>query len=402
MSASTTNAGISSTLGSISTSQYGNYSQDIFSRAIPNAHYFSYGNSTVDVKDGIWQMHIRERDYYSNGFAIGKLLSAAKYPALEFCRKFHITALFSVLYFLMKPQFSRIRIPERYIEELHGYADATGLSYRMLFCINFMFDVLKRFGLHCSSVVIMDRDEILVGRNTDVLPWIGRLVLKWFPSLVLHIQTPGKLRYFHVTPGFFLGAFNGFNEAGIAVLSHQVQATKEASISGNLATTLLQRMLLEEAGSISEADSITRANPVQRCINNMIVSDSERKSCVFEICPSAVRTISQDNSYQCCVTHFRNQGLATLHRKDASASEKRLLLMNALAERTAAMPGAVMRLLRNCENGLSFLNTGTSPTNEGTFQSLIFDFKRRRIFLADGSQLPVSLSGNYREISINV
>lgn len=285
-------------------------------------------------------MHIRERNYYTHGFAIGNLLSKAKYPGLEFCRKTHVRALFSVLYFLMKPHYHRIRIPERYLEELRGYVAATGLSYRMLFCINFMFDVLKRFGVHCSSVAIIERDEVLVGRNTDFIPWIGRLALKWFPSIVLDVRTPGNLRYVHVTPGLFLGAFNGFNEAGIAVLSHQVAATKEVSVPGNLATTLLQRMLLEGADSISEAESITRENPVQRCINNLIVSKSERKSCVFEICPTAVRKISQLGSFLCCVTHFRSQELAKLHRKDASESEKRLSLMNALAKKNRCRAGS--------------------------------------------------------------
>ena len=265
-----------------------------------------------------------------------------------------------------------------------------------------MFDVLKRFGLHCSSVAILEGDEVLVGRNTDFVPWIGRLALKWFPSIVLDVRTPGKLRYVHVTPGLLLGAFNGFNEAGIAVLSHQVVATKEVSVPGNLATTLLQRMLLEGADSISEAESITRANPVQRCISNLIVSKSERKSCVFEICPSAIRKISQVGSFLCCATHFRSQELAMLHRKETSASEKRLSLMNALAKKTAPAPAAVVTFLRNCENGISFRNTGTSPTNEGTFQSLIFDLKHRRIFCADGDRLPVSHSGNYQEISIGV
>ena len=347
-------------------------------------------------------MRITEQDYYSSGYAIGKLLDNADYPALKFCRKPLVRAFCTALYFLMKPHFGKIRIPKRYIEELHGYADATGLSYRLLFCVNFMFDVLKRFGLHCSSVAIMKEEEILLGRNTDVVPWIGRLALKWFPSIALDIQIPGKLRYVHVTPGLFLGAINGVNEAGIAVLSHQIQATREASVPGNLATTLLQRMLLEGADSVTKAETITRENPVQRCITNMIVSHNERKSCIFEICPSAVGQIMQEGPFQCCVTHFRTPELAALHRKDSSASEKRLSLMNVLAERTAPVPSALMRFLRNYENGLSFRNTGSSPTNEGTLQSLIFDLKRRRIFYSDGEQLPVSLSGSYRELPIDV
>ena len=133
VNAPTSTIGIDEAIGSLSASQPGNHMKTSLSSSKPKARHFSFGNSTVDVKDGIWRMHIRERNYYTNGFAIGKLLSEARYPGLEFCRKFHIKALFAVLYFLMKAHFHRIRIPERYLEELRGYAAATGLSSRMRF-----------------------------------------------------------------------------------------------------------------------------------------------------------------------------------------------------------------------------------------------------------------------------
>src|SRR5581483_8282830 len=143
----------------------------------------------------------------------------------------------------------------------------------------------------CSSVAITEPEATLVGRNTDLIPWIARAALKYFPPVVLDVNTPGKLRYVHVTPGLFLGALSGFNERGIAMMSHQIAATRERSVPGALATTLLQRMILEEAGIMAEADSVIRANPIQRCISDLVTSSAEGISRIYEITPESVKVI---------------------------------------------------------------------------------------------------------------
>jgi hypothetical protein len=363
---------------------------------------FSYGDSVLEADGTIWRMNIREKGYYAAGFAIGRLLDLADYPGVKFCRGGAVTHIFALLHRIIGKSFADIRIPEPYLDELHGYADATGIPYKTLFTVNFVFDVLKRYGMHCSSVVVSEPDATMIGRNTDILPWLGRLALRWFPSLVMDVAMPGKLRYVHVTPALFLGAFNGYNERGVAVLSHQIGATKEKPVAGNLATTLLQRMLLEEAGNLAEAESITRANPVQRCISNLIVSASEGESCVFEISPTLVRSFARNGSYQCCVTHFEDAELGLLHRKAPEASKSRLKLMNSIAAKARATVSDLIALLKNCDNGISHKDSGRSPTNAGTYQSLVFDILKRRIFVADGLSLPVSLSGTYREIPVGV
>lgn len=369
-----------------------------FSQPREEPRRFRYGNSSLAVENGIWRMQLREDSYYSNGYAVGRLLRDAEYPAIAYCRRYRLVFLFSFLHMLLRPQFDRLRIPARYMEELRGYADATGLSHRALYCMNFLFDVLKRFGVHCSSVAIHKAGEVLVGRNADFTPWIGRVALKSFPSIIFDVQAPEKLRYVHIAPGLFLGAFNGFNERGIAVLSHQIVPTKEKSVTGNLATPLLQRMLLEEADSLSRAETLARANPVQRCISNLIISGTERRSCVLEIAPLAVARLPQIGSFLSCVTHFRDKVLSALHRKAPIASKTRLSLINRLAKQAIPLPASVISILQNCENGIGFKGTGTSPTNEGTFQSFVIDLLRNRLFYSDGQTLPVSLSGSYREI----
>ncbi len=190
-------------------------------------HRYTSGRSTLEVKEGIWHLRARESGYRETGLAIGRLLAAADYPAVRVFSSKYARSVVSLLYAVTKRDFRRIRIPECYLEELHGYAEGSGLPYWLLFFMNFVFDILKKYGFHCSSVAFAQPGEAMVGRNTDLIPWIAKLTLKWFPPVLLDIVVPGTLRYVHVTPGLFLGVLGGFNERGMAMMSHQIGATKE-------------------------------------------------------------------------------------------------------------------------------------------------------------------------------
>jgi acyl-CoA:6-aminopenicillanic acid acyl transferase len=161
-------------------------------------------------------------------------------------------------------------------------------------------------------------------------------------------------------------------------------------------------MLLEQATCLSHAEELIRANPIQRCVSNMIVSASEGASRIFEISPAAVKATAGSPVSQCCVTHFQDEELAKLHRRFPAESHRRLALMNRIATRTKPHPFAIIRLLRNCDNGTSHRNSGCSPTNDGTYQSLVLDLTNRKMFISDGTRLPVSLSGAYREVQLGL
>ena len=75
--------------------------------------------------------------------------------------------------------------------------------------------------------------------------------------------------------------------------------------------------------------------------------------------------------------------------------------MRRLAAKTRATVADVIALMKNYENGISHKDSGRSPTNDGTYQSLVFDIDGRRILMADGTKLPVSLTGTYRELCVS-
>src|SRR6266404_7754360 len=214
----------------------------------------TYASSSAEIADGIWRMRLREQNPYDTGYAYGTLLARMRYPIIRVVKSRPVSWLISLAFRLTRKHFSAIRVPAEYLDELRGYSDATGISYNCLYFINFSFDILKRFGFHCSTISLALAGKTLVGRNTDLLPWIGRIALKWLPSIVVDMQIPGRSRFVHITPGFFLGALNGFNERGIAVTSHQVLPTREPTAAGGLASILLPRLLLEQSSRVEDAD----------------------------------------------------------------------------------------------------------------------------------------------------
>lgn len=361
---------------------------------------FAFSQSTLEVKNRIWHLRARERSYRETGFAIGRLLTSSAYPAVRAFGSRRARVAINLLFAATRQDFRRIRIPERYLDELHGYAEGTGLSFDVLYFMNFVFDILKKYGFHCSSVAFVEQGKTLIGRNTDLIPWIAKAALKLFPPVVLDISVPGKLRYVHVTPGLFLGVLGGFNERGVSMMSHQIAATREEAVPGTLATPILQRMILEEARDMAHAESVIRTNPVQRCISNLVTSGAEGISCIYEITPASIKITRNSGTFLCCATHFKDSELSLLQRHKTTVSEKRLELMNELAAEARPTPDEVIAILRNYDNGLAHRKSGYSPTNEGTYQSIVFDVSGGRIFVSDGSQLPVSLTGAYREIAI--
>ena len=313
---------------------------------------YAFARSTLEVKDGIWHLRARESGYRETGLAIGRLLSSAEYPAVRIFARRRARFVVKLMYAAANRHFGRIRIPERYLEELHGYAEGTGLPYETLFFMNFVFDILKKYGFHCSSVAFAELGATLVGRNTDLIPWIAKAALKWFPSVLLDISMPGTLRYVHVTPGLFLGVLNGFNERGIGMMSHQIAATKEEPVPGNLATPLLQRMILEEATDLAHAELVIHANPVQRCISDLVTSGPEGTSCIYEITPTSIKATRASGPFLCCATHFKDSQLSLLQRHKTTVSESRLALMNKLAAETRPVPDEVIAILRTITTGL--------------------------------------------------
>lgn len=362
---------------------------------------YKYNNSYIQTENKISYLRLNEKDYYNTGYAYGKLLLKSGNPMVNFLNKRFAKIAVSVAHSITKKHCKNIKIPREYLDEIRGYADSTGIDYNHLFCINFCFDILKRYGFHCSTISFFNKDSVLVGRNTDLLPFLTRLALKYAKSLVVDVSIPKKRRFTHVSIPLFVGSLNGFNDRGIAVNSHQILFVKEKAKADNLATPLLARILLENASNLKSGELLIRKNTINRSLNILLTSRKEKRSIIFEINPSRINLICS-NGPLCCTTHFESKEMKKLHNGPINASKIRLKSMrNLIGKYDHVSYKDFIGILQNHANGLKYKESGKSLTNEGTYQSFILDLTNDAVLISNGDVKPVSLNGKYIKLNVN-
>lgn len=358
---------------------------------------YKFSNSYLKSKEGIDTLVLREKDCYSTGYAYGRLISKTERKFIKLFKNPLINLLGSLLYLLNRKNFKKLNIPQDYVNELQGYSDATGIKYPSLFTANFIFDILNKYGFHCSTFSFFNNSgRVLVGRNTDCLPWLSKLILKYSRPLIITVCLPGKNKFTHFSIPFLIGAINGYNEKGIIINSHQIRYAKEMEGDSFYPTTLIMRIMLESAGNIQEAKNIINKDIISRALNILITSTKEKKSALFELdSKKECATIFRSN-YACCTTHYQSRCMRKYQHEKGNGSRKRLESMkNFLENKKQLDVKDALTLLGDMSNGAKYLESGYSLSNEGTYQSFVLDPVKKRIYISNGAKAPVSYSGKY-------
>ncbi len=364
---------------------------------------YIFDNSYLEKDDDIEYLHIKVKSYYQSGYASGKLFEQSKNKVLKLLKNPVIGSLLSIFYWFFKRDLRRIRIPKDYLDELKGYSDSTKIPYHRLFLINFIFDVLKKLGFHCSSFVFFGSDNSsFIGRNTDLRPLLARIAVRFCPPTVITLNLEGKNIFTHVTLPFFVGAMNGINEAGLAVNSHQMLYVKEKNIAGNCATPLLVRLILEHARNLTDASEIGKNNMTARSLNLLVSDIAHKESCIFEIAPDKFNIINKGNkNYLACTTHFQSEKMNGYHYHSVEPSVSRLVsINNYLTAKKNISLDDLLEFLKDTTNGLVNDGSGYSITNSGTFQSFIIDFNNQNLHINIGRKIPVTHYGQYLKIKL--
>ena len=362
---------------------------------------FRHGRSTLELRHGVRYLRLAEDDAYRTGFAYGRLLVQCGEPLLRVLGNPLVRAVLALLDRACSRHLQRLRVPEDYREELRGCADATGLRVEHLFFLNFCFDVLKKYGFHCSTFAVFTADSTLVGRNTDLLPLLARLLLAVCRPIVVDVAIPGRMRFSHVSVPLFVGAMNGFNEAGVAVNSHQILHAAENPLGRRLASSLLMRLVLERAASLDDARRIVAENLSMRSLNIVVTCRGSRSGAVFEVHPDGCHVVPHAGSFA-CTTHFESDAMRPLHDGPVTPSQVRLASMRAMLDEIPRPDRqTLMRWLRDCRNGPAHRLSGRSVSNRGTCQSFVFDLDRRCLWVSNGRTVPVSSSGEYVRVRVD-
>jgi len=182
----------------------------------------------------------------------------------------------------------------RFVEELHGLAQGSGLPFRDLFILNLNpeLSALRRdptpAAYDCSTLLYSRRGRILLAHNEDGSNSNrGRLLL-------LRARLPkGLVILALVYPGILPGNAPGLNSAG---LIHTCNYVAAKSWRPGIPRYFLDRAALE-AGSLAEAVAVVTHPARAYSQNHNLVSLRERRALGVEVSPAKFAVAEVDGIY---------------------------------------------------------------------------------------------------------
>jgi isopenicillin-N N-acyltransferase like protein len=204
----------------------------------------------------------------------------------------------------LKPNF-----PTHHAEEIEAAAKASGREESLLLFANTIADLTS--GLGCSTIIV-EKDRSTTGgplfaRNFDWMPTDGITE----HTLVVVYKGEGKRAFAAITVSPISGVISGMNDAGLCVTMNEIRLKRSKDKAGfnwkGTPLLLAYRRVLEECGSVAEAEKLLRDMP-RTTTACMTVCDKDGGA-VFEITPKTLEVRKPDNGVCCCTNHFRCETL---------------------------------------------------------------------------------------------
>jgi isopenicillin-N N-acyltransferase-like protein len=235
------------------------------------------GQGYLETIDGYRVLHLKGTPYemgYQQGTLLnddctslfkylfeGKLKEAKiEYLGVKVPVQQAISAIFAV---------QRPNIPERYIEEMQGLADALHIDAQTVFAANSIPEFF-----HCSGFALLSEvtqaGTLLHGRVLDYgVDW----KLQEHPVLVI-AQPEGRLPFVNVTYAGFIGSVSGMNNQQVSI--GEMGGGGQGKWAGSPMAFLVRRVL-EEANSLDEAIKIFKTSK-RTCEYYYVVADAKNNS----------------------------------------------------------------------------------------------------------------------------
>ena len=204
----------------------------------------------------------------------------------------------------LKPNF-----PPHHLTELQAAAKAAGRDESLLLFADTIADLTS--GLGCSTIVVEKERSMtggpLFGRNFDWLPTRG---IHDHTLLVVY-QGEGKRPFAAISVTPIAGVISGMNDAGLSLTINEIRlkhSKDQAAFNWKGTPMLLAfRRVLEECGSVAEAEKLLREMP--RTTTCCLTVCDKNGGAVFEITPTNIVVRPPENGVTCCTNHFRSEML---------------------------------------------------------------------------------------------
>jgi isopenicillin-N N-acyltransferase like protein len=237
------------------------------------------GRGYLETVDGYRVLHLKGTPYemgYQQGTLLNDECKAAFHDLFDGKFKESKYELMGVKLPIQKAIASifamqRAYIPERYIEEMQGMADALGMDAQMVFVANSIPELF-----HCSGFALLGEvtqpGSLLHGRVLDYgVDW------KLQDHAVLVIGEPeGRVPYVNVTYAGFIGSVTGMNNQQVSI--GEMGGRGFGKWEGTPMAFLVRRVL-EEAHSLNDAIEIFK-NSKRTCEYYFVIADAKSNTAV--------------------------------------------------------------------------------------------------------------------------
>ncbi|TET39298.1 MAG: hypothetical protein E3J72_00700 [Planctomycetota bacterium] len=263
-------------------------------------------------------------------------------------------------------------IPERFREQMQGFAGKSGMSYDEVLLMNVFLDL--RMSPFCSTTCAIgsasEDGKPIVGRNLD-FPTYG--IAEHHTILVIEHLEYGKAIALVTWPGM-IGALSGINSDGLTLFSHD-SGPGETALHG-MPYTLLYRHILETTTSVDAAAAMLKS--AKRNVTNNVVLVDRTGAAVVEYTADKIAVRRPENGFIHCTNHFRAPPLGGPKRcrrytalENAAAEGKYDYSRVKGALKDATFPGLTMQsMIMQPVSMKMYLAFGKVPATEARYVEL--------------------------------
>ncbi|MEJ6949625.1 C45 family autoproteolytic acyltransferase/hydolase [Natronospora cellulosivora (SeqCode)] len=327
--------------------------------------------------------------YYEMGLQYGVLLKEELNELNAEARAFLKSAMpwylkpFSNLYFNREAKKMEERIPKDYRDEIKGIAEGSGLSYNDLL----LFSSFPEIFLGCTSVLTRIDGEVVLARNFDFLPFLGR-----YP-VVVEYNLDGKVKVTCIGIIGYSGVLTGLNDSGLSLSLNTISMAKRET-SEDLMIGFKNREILESANVISDVGKLLNNYKSEVGWAITIASSKENNGAIYELATTGIKKhelneedylvvnnsfidddLRHNNMGVLTARNFRNQGRNDVvnHQLENNPVDNIDDLLNLLAS------------VKFYEYEDLVLGLGHyTVNNEGSIQSILIDYNNKQFLLAVG------------------
>jgi len=190
-------------------------------------------------------------------------------------------------------------IPEPYLEELRGLADASGVALIELYRLHAVPDRTYSCANFAAWGPATRANRLIHGRNLD---WNIEIGIQDYASVFV-VRRKGKHAFINVGWAGIIGVLSGISDARISI--GQIGAETVDTSRKGMPMVFLMRSVLEDSDNLREAEEQIIRTPRTIGTNYIVADASLRKGLVIETTASRARSFQADDPIEHGISYAR-------------------------------------------------------------------------------------------------